>query len=153
MKIDNSEQIMKTLHPGSRTPTSSSGDGRFGAILKETVENTQKSSPAMQNTQFVTAPVGLRLDPATSVASDSPVGQVENLLDLLDRYRLQLADSKVSLKQLDSLVQEMSAEKQRLKPVLDKLPDADKLKGILNQTLITTSVEIARFYRGDYIAS
>ncbi len=153
MKIDNNEQITKTLFPGSHTPASSSGDGRFGAILKETVENTQKSSSAAQQTQFVSPPVGIQLDPTAWVDRKDSVGQVENLLDLLDRYRRQLADSRVSLKQLDPLVREMSAEKLKLAPVLDKLPADDGLKGILKQALITTSVEIARFYRGDYVVS
>ena len=153
MKIDSNEQITKTLFPSNPTPASSTSDGRFGAILKETVENTQKSSSAPQQTQFVKPPVGIQLDPTAVVERKDSVGQVENLLDLLERYRRQLADSRVSLKQLDPLVREMSDEKLKLAPVLDKLPADDGLKGILQQALITTSVEIARFYRGDYVVS
>ena len=153
MKIDNHEQIAKTLLPGNRTAAPASGDGRFGAILKETVENTQKSSSTPQQTQFVTPPVGIQLDPIVRLDGKDCVGQVERLLDLLDRYRLQLADSSISLKQLDPMVQEMAGENQKLAPVLEKLPDDDGLRDILKQTLITTSVEIARFYRGDYVAS
>ena len=47
----------------------------------------------------------------------------------------------------------MDKLKETLEPVLDSLPDDEKLKDIVNQTLVTASLEITKFYRGDYIAS
>jgi hypothetical protein len=47
----------------------------------------------------------------------------------------------------------MDKLKDTLAPVLDSLPDDEKLKDIANETLVTASLEVTKFYRGDYIAS
>ena len=39
----------------------------------------------------------------------------------------------------------------RAKPVLKTIDEGDQLKQILNQTLVTTSLEVFKFYQGDYI--
>ena len=47
----------------------------------------------------------------------------------------------------------MTRELENLAPELDSLTDDGELKDILNQTLVTASLEISKFYRGDYISS
>ena len=78
---------------------------------------------------------------------------MEDLLGLLDDFRQNLSDPRINLRQIDPIIQEMDKLKETLEPVLDSLPDDEKLKDIVNQTLVTASLEITKFYRGDYIAS
>ena len=78
---------------------------------------------------------------------------IEKLINLLDRYRDKLADPRISLKQLDPHIKEMNHEMESLGPVLDSLPADDGLRTVLNQTMVTLSLEISKFYRGDYISS
>jgi len=47
----------------------------------------------------------------------------------------------------------IAKEKDQLSRVLDSMPNEDRLKDILNQTLITASLEVIKFNRGDYITS
>jgi len=47
----------------------------------------------------------------------------------------------------------MTREMENLAPVLDSLPADDKLSNILNETLVNVSLEISKFYRGDYISA
>jgi hypothetical protein len=47
----------------------------------------------------------------------------------------------------------IAKEKDQLSAVLDSMPNEDGLKDILNQTLITASLEGIKFNRGDYITS
>jgi len=47
----------------------------------------------------------------------------------------------------------METEKETLAPVLNSLPPEDGLKDILNQALITSSLEVIKFNRGDYVNS
>ena len=46
----------------------------------------------------------------------------------------------------------MEAETDSLLPVYRNLPDGDSLKDVLNDVLLTSSVEILKFRRGDYLA-
>ena len=56
----------------------------------------------------------------------------------------------MSLNELNPLIQMMDMEKMDLISAMDSLPDGDGLKDILNETLITASLEVAKFKRGDY---
>jgi hypothetical protein len=38
-----------------------------------------------------------------------------------------------------------------LTPLLDTLPEGDRLKDVLNRALVTAEIEIIRFRRGDYL--
>ena len=126
------------------------GPGGFGDILKE------KLAPAPGAT---TSGIGLGLVAPTQLQSvaESPAnrlaGRVERYLDLLDDYRQQLADPRVSLKGLDAMVREMEAGKDALAPALGSLPEGDGIKDILNRTLVTASLEIIKFRRGDYLTA
>ncbi|NIS16893.1 MAG: hypothetical protein GWN96_11840, partial [candidate division Zixibacteria bacterium] len=79
--------------------------------------------------------------------------RVDNLLNLLDNYRDQLADSQVTLRSIEPVINMIEKEKEQLSSVLEFLPNEDGLKDIVNRTLITASLEVIKYNRGDYIAS
>jgi hypothetical protein len=89
--------------------------------------------------------------PLSPEARKITVERLDNLLDLLDQYRNQLADPKVTLRQIEPLLNTISKEKEQLSAVLNGMPDEDGLKDIVHRTLITTSLEVMKFNRGDYI--
>ena len=78
--------------------------------------------------------------------------RIDNLIGLLDQYRLKLADPGTTLKDIDPIIMKIDQETENLTPVLDSLPEDEDLKNIFNQTLVTASLEVSKFYRGDYIA-
>jgi hypothetical protein len=53
---------------------------------------------------------------------------------------------------MDSIIRQIDQETENLAPALDLLPEDEDLKNIFNQTLVTASLEVTKFYRGDYIA-
>ncbi|MGD9052517.1 MAG: hypothetical protein PVG17_11750, partial [Desulfobacterales bacterium] len=63
----------------------------------------------------------------------------------------QLADPQVTLRQIEPLLNTIAKEKEQLSAVLNTMPDEDGLKDIVHRTLITTSLEVIKFNRGDYI--
>jgi hypothetical protein len=75
------------------------------------------------------------------------VERIENVLDLLDDYRRKLADSDFNLKDIHPIISAIENENEHLKPMLNSLTDG------VNQTLITTSVEVIKFNKGDYITT
>jgi hypothetical protein len=71
---------------------------------------------------------------------------------MLDQYRNKLADPAITLKNMDPIIRQIDQETENLAPVLDSLPEDENLKNIFNQTLVTASLEVTKFYRGDYLA-
>ena len=153
MKIPNNEQVLKTFQHESKTKAQLPAGKEFGAILKETVKNSTTAGLAPLQTTFINSLPGLQ--PASSSLSDHQfaANRIEDMINLLDRYREKLADPRITMKQIDPVIREMTREMENLTPVLDSLPADQALKNILNQTLVTVSLEISKFYRGDYISA
>ena len=153
MKILDNEQVLNTFQHESKNKAQSPADQKFGTILKETVNNTKTAAMAPLSITFSNSlPV---FHPASLSHSDHQfaVNSIEDILNLLDRYRENLANPRMTLKQIDPVIREMTREMENLAPVLDSLPADQEIKNILNQTLVTVSLEISKFYRGDYISA
>jgi len=150
MKIDSNDQIMKCLYPEETARPRKAGDKEFGNILKETLAEKPGPDAAPRQSAFVNPLASVRLAPEDSPDPKSAIDHIENMIDLLDRYRHQLADPQQNLKQMDTTIADIVRENENLASFADTLAD-DEIKGILNQTMITASLEVAKFYRGDYI--
>jgi hypothetical protein len=153
MKILNNEQVLKTFQQESKPKAQPLAGKEFGAVLKETVANTKTAVLAPLQTTFINPLPGLQ--PALSPPSDHQfaANSIEDMINLLDRYREKLVDPRITMKQIDPVIREMTQEMENLAPVLDSLPADEGLRNILNQTLVTVSLEISKFYRGDYISA
>ena len=93
----------------------------------------------------------IRFNPLSSEDKDVTLDRVENLLNLLEKYRHQLSDPKVTLRTIEPILNTIAAEKDQLSEKLDSISNEEGLKDILNQALITASLEVVKFNRGDYI--
>lgn len=152
MKILNNEQVLKTFQHESNTKAQPPVGEEFGTILKETVKNATPAALAPLQTTFI---IPLAGQPISTSPPDHQfaANSIEDMINLLDRYREKLADPRNTMKQIDPVIREMTREMENLAPVLDSLPADEGLKNILNQTLVTVSLEISKFYRGDYISA
>jgi hypothetical protein len=153
MKIDNYHQILKNLYPEGKTDFQPAVGDKFGDILKETIGNKKPEVAGSRPTAIVTPLSGIRSAETFGLDRQVAIDRVENLIDLLDHYRQMLSDPSNSLKKIDPVIKEIDQQKENLAPVLDSLPDGEKLRDIVNQTLVTAALETTKFYRGDYIAS
>jgi hypothetical protein len=153
MKILDNEQVSKTFQHELKTKAQPPAGKEFSAILKATVKNSTTAGLAPLQTTFINPLPGLQ--PVSSSLSDHQVAanSIEDMINLLDRYREKLADPRITMKQIDPVIREMTHEIENLAPVLDSLPADEGLRNILNQTLVTASLEISKFYRGDYISA
>jgi hypothetical protein len=151
MKIHPNDEILKDPYPQKIKKNEKSTDREFGAIIKEAIENSSKVDAEDQKPQIMDNIPEIQFNTFLTGEKIPIVDRVEKFLDILDEYRHKLANPQVTLKNIYSSINEMDAEKERLIPVLNSLPDGDGLKDILNQALITSSLEIIRFNRGDYL--
>ncbi len=150
MKIHSNDEILKNSYAQRISKNEKSTDREFGAVLKEAIENSSKVDAVDQESPTIDNIPEIQFNAFLPGEKIPMVDRVERFLDLLDKYRHKLANPQVTLKDIYPLVNEMDAEKENLIPVLNSLPNGDRLKDILNQTLIASSLEIIRFNRGDY---
>ena len=153
MKIENQEAIQKNLFNQNIARPQSPSDLKFGDILKDTVEKTQPEAAGLRQTAVVRPLASIPPAAYRNLEKQQILDRVENLIDLLDQYRQQLSDPSLALKEIDPAIRAINQARENLTPVLDSLPEDEELKNIVNRTLITASLEVTKFYRGDYIAA
>ncbi len=151
MKINPTDEILKVASPDKTNKPEKSHAKEFGTILKETIENSTKVETKDKKQPMVDSIPQIQF-PTVFLGEKTPIiGHVEKLLDILDEYQQKLGNPQFTLKEIYPLINDMEVKKDSLIPVLNSLPDGDGLKDILNQALITSSVEIIKFNRGDYL--
>jgi hypothetical protein len=153
MKIDGSDEILKNGHTAKTPKNEQKTDVDFKNILKESVEKSTENPPETRPTTLLDPISAVRFSPTSPQDNHITVERAENLLNLLENYRQELKNPNVTLRTLEPIVNRIAAEKDQLSEKLDAIPNADGLKDILNQTLITASLEVIKFNRGDYITS
>lgn len=153
MKIYGNDDIKKSLYTETKHQTPQSPGKKFEVVLKETVDNSKNIISGPQPSRFINPLYRLQQKPSSAPKIQVTIERIENLLDILEKYRQQLADPEVTLKNIDPIMKNIMTEKENLAPILDSLPDSDGIKDIANQTMLTASLEITKFYRGDYISS
>lgn len=78
------------------------------------------------------------------------VSDLQSTLDLVDFYSERLADSSMSVSDLDSLVSHLEGRIETLKDLESSTGTPDRIRPIISDMVITIGAEIAKFRRGDY---
>ena len=151
MKIYGDNGILKQNYPNKTQKDEKTPDADFKNILEESVENSTENPSKIQPSTLMDPVSAIRLNPLAPQDKNITVERIDNLLNLLDNYRQQLSDPQVTLRTLEPVVNTIAKEKDHLSGLLDSLPNEYGLKHILNQTLITASLEVIKFNKGDYI--
>lgn len=153
MKIDGTEGIQPTPDSEKIKHRIEKPEQGFQEIFQKALKPDKTLTHGPAATTFVRPTIAL-LETARPVnGKDDVVKGVENLLDLLEDYSQQLMQPESQLKDIDAMVRKLDGQQKRLAPFVDQLPESDELKAILNQSLVTASVEIFKYHRGDYLAS
>ena len=152
MKIDPSEEILKSAYTDKTIRPDKPADNEFGTMLKDAINNEpSKTNSEKANPQMITRIPNIQINPLFAVQDNPIVEQTENFLDTLEEYRNKLLDPQTTLRDIHPLVQRMESEKETLAPVLNSLQPGDGLKDILNDALVNSEVEVIKFNRGDYV--
>jgi hypothetical protein len=150
MHIDPNDKITAPAYTDNTLRTDKTKDRAFGEIIDEATGILDKAEshpkPQAINNVFVAELGPFRYREKMSIVEDA-----QRLLDTFSEYQRKLADATYSLKDLSPLVHEMEMGNTSLISAVNRLPDGDGLKDILNQVLIASSVEVVKFNRGDYV--
>ena len=153
MKINGSDEIIKNSFAEKTIRREQDQKDDFKNILKASVERSASHSGKIESPSLANPVSAIRFHPLSPENKSITVERVDNLLNLLDNYRDQLADPQVTLRNIEPVINMIEKEKEQLSSVLDSLTNEDGLKDIVNRTLITASLEVIKYNRGDYIAS
>lgn len=153
MKIYGNDEILKKCYPQNAQKNEKTPHADFKNILKESVENSTQKPSKIQPSALMDPVSAIRSNPLSTQDKSITVERIDRLLNLLENYRRQLRNRQVTLRTLEPVMNTIAKEKDQLSRVLDSIPNEDRLKEILNQTLITASLEVVRYNRGDYITS
>jgi hypothetical protein len=153
MKINGSDEIIKSGYTHKPVRKEQALNDDFKNILKASVERTEHHQAKTQSPALMQPISAIKFQPLSSENKSITIDRLDNLLNLLDNYQKQLADPQVSLRRIEPLMNTIEKEKEQLSSVLDSLASEDGLKDIVNRTLITASLEVIKYNRGDYITS
>ncbi len=124
---------------------------KFEDILQQTINNSSSSKDQTMTLPPIQNISNIRFDPISNIDKTQSIERVEKFLDVLENYQKKLEDPSVNLKEMYPLVTEMQSETENMLPLLNSLPDEDGMKDILNKALVTSTVEVIKFNKGDYI--
>ena len=151
MKITNDAQHMHGLPANKAAEPSTAPQKDFSSVLKDTLATSTTAEKSVQPPAVVETVVPVQLQYLSASDKLTILDRIENMLDMLDTYRSKLMDPDATLKDIHPLVKSLEAANEQLKPVLKSIAEGDQLNQILNQTLVTTSLEVFKFHQGDYI--
>lgn len=142
------ESIVEFKREGDKTKPA--GDG-FDTIFRQAIsgEKTRQgeAEPALAAADIRPA----RFSTQAENGSVSLVDRTEQLVDTLDAYREKLDENGATMKDVEPLMQQMTSQSQALAAMSRSGEGADdKLQGIVDQALMLSSMEIARYNSGQY---
>ncbi|MGD8523225.1 MAG: hypothetical protein PVF56_18910 [Desulfobacterales bacterium] len=151
MKITNDDKYIHGFPADKTAKSSTAPQTDFSSVLKDTIETTEIAEKGVQLPAVVETVVPAQIQHFSASDKLNTLNCIESVLDMLDMYRSKLADPSATLREIDPIVKSLETANEQLKPVLKSIAEGDQLKQILNQTLVTTSLEVFKFYQGDYI--
>ena len=152
MKIEPTPKIFDIVKPRSQENEKNKPSQTFGDILSEKTQSSASSA-----SHKISGPPPLAgLSPVNLMPSEQRVNKsvvidkLEKLLDVLDQYQMQIENQNISLRDIEPITRNMMDRVDELAPELDKLDPDDSLSPILNETLVTVSLEVKKFENGWY---
>jgi len=153
MKISGNDEIIQSSYPNKPQRSEQTSSADFKNILKASVEKSVRHGTQITPPPSINPISAVRFNPESLRDKASAIKRVDDLINLLDDYRKQLADPAITLRSIEPVMKKITKEKDQLSMLLDSLPNEDGLKDIVNRALITASLEVIKFNRGDYITS
>ena len=153
MKINGNDEIIKNGFADKTSRREQDQKDDFKKILEVSVERTAPHTAKIQSAALASPVSAIRFQAPSPDYNRLTVERVDNFLNLLDNYRNQLADPQMKLRSIETVIKMIDKEKEQLSSVQDSLTKEDGLKDIVNRILITASLEVMKYNRGDYIDS
>lgn len=151
MEIDPDGKVLVSVVSVMDNKTTEALGKTFETILEELSGNSNPVDEGGKRTPNIANTSAMQLNVFPSDGEIFAVERAEKLLDILDEYKQKLANPECALRDIDPLIGKLEACNESLVSSVNSLVKGDELKNILNQVIVTSSVEIMKFNRGDYV--
>lgn len=150
MKINLTDKMQQIAnHPAQVSPKSPDTKA-FNSVLQDTLEKSKETD--LGNCQPIASlrhsHAGMEILSTTGVTETAVA---HRLLDTLENYQKQLADPAFSLKMIQPSLDQLSIQNGHSKKIMEKMPDGNPIKEILQETTTKISQEIEKFNAGYYV--
>jgi hypothetical protein len=149
MKIGNvapGTPMDRSISPSKNNPTPTGFDQVFNETLQR--HDGVKGKPAAVLQLPAVMPCGLKtIDSADAVPG---VQVMENFIDALEGYQQQLGNSSICLRDIAPSLERLEKAHRHLAHFASEAPVDSPLGNIMNEGLVTATMEIQRFHSGVY---
>ena len=135
-----------------QTPKKTSGKttGGFQQVLETAIGEKTAPSGAPTRAHPVAVPSIPGLDAAGAMQAASGVQRMERFIDALDAYQQRLADPRCPLRDIATAVERLESEQRHLERLSESASLDQTLGTLVNEGLVTATLEIHRFRSGAY---
>ena len=124
--------------------------GAFDAVFQQAIDRKTIKPAKTESTAFVSDIRPVQFATVSQSPANMVVDRVERLIDTMADFQSKLIENGATLKDMHGLVQQMASQSESLAAVSDSIDQNDSLKSIVNQSLMMSSMEIARYNGGHY---
>ena len=147
--IDPDKPIQPIAGTKADSGQSKTQEGAFDAVFQQAIERKTVKPAKTESTAFVSEIRPVQFTVSQSSAS-MVADRVERLIDTMADYQSKLIENGATLKDMHGLVQQMASQSESLAAISDSIEQTDGLKSIVNQSLMMSSMEIAKYNGGFY---
>lgn len=122
----------------------------FQQVFQNMFDQQKKEDQGPSAISHSSCPPPLTVSAVETIHANAGSQGMERFLDSLDAYQKKLADPHYSLRDLEPDLNRLEKEHRYLSRWAEKTVEDSPLKNIINEGLVTATLEIGRFRSGNY---
>jgi hypothetical protein len=150
VNIDPDKPILNICDPNREKSLTNGKKSEFDAIFRQAVDSKEFKAAATESAEIISEIRPVKFSDESLPSANLIVDRVQRLIDTMGIYQQKLADRGATLKDIQTLVQQMSSQSESLNDTSNTAEGQEGLKTIVNQSLTLASMEIAKFNSGYY---
>jgi len=150
--IDPNKPIQSIVDSKTQSDRAKPADSGFDTIFKQAIKSEDTQTYTAESTLAASDIRPARFSAQTEGDTGvSVVARTEQLVETLEAYQEKLDEVGATMKDVEPLVQQMTSQSEALASMSQsEKGSGDKLQGIVDQALMLSSMEIAKYKSGHY---
>jgi hypothetical protein len=150
MKIRPAPQLAGADKPAAQRTRPKDGGPGFQQVLETALEGKSGQNPAIGPPGSASLQPSLAVEALNAPQAASGIHRMERLLDALASYQQRLQDSRCPLRDIAPSLGRLESEHCRVARWAETATMDEALRSMVNESLVTTTLEIHRFRSGVY---
>jgi hypothetical protein len=126
------------------------GKNAFQNFFQQAVGSAKTEESQIESTPFISEIRPVQFETQTAPSTNLIVDRVGHLIDSMEAYQQKLIENGATLKDIEPFIDKLASQSDSLSAISNDSGMEDDLKSIVNQSLLLSSKEIARYKSGQY---